>query len=117
MNWYKKSRLENLPGGFEFPSDADEAYFSGEDDPWDVKEDIIQRRRRDYKGFGESMKRNERWSKIYPHQEAIKILEEQLNNPGIGEEERKRIRKRIGVHNAAISKIFSGVGKPIDVRF
>ncbi len=117
MNWYKRSQLSNHPHRNVFPSDFDESYYLGEDDPWYVKEDSLQRRRRDYEGFGESAKRNERWKKIYPHQDEIKILEEQLKNLDIGEEERKSIRKRIGVHNAAIARIFSGVGKPIDVRF
>ncbi len=117
MNWYKKSQLSNQHNRNVFPSDEDEAYFLGEDDPYEIREKKLERRRNDYMGVGNSFQRNKRWRKIYPHQEEIKKLEEQLKNHSIGEEERKMIKNRIGVHNRAIDSIFRGVGKPINTYF
>ena len=114
MNWYKKSQLSNLPGGFVFPSDKDESYFSGDDDYANIKYKKDLQRRDDDIGFQDSKKRNERWRKVYPHMDKIKELEEQLKNPNISDMERKDIRKRIGFSTAAISHILNTVGEVSD---
>ena len=117
MNWYKKSQLSNLPGGFVFPSDKDEAYFSGDDDPYEVIERGKERRRQDYIGVGDAKKRYDRWKKVYPHLDKIEELEKQLKNPNISDIERKDIRKRIGFSTSAISKILNTPGEITEAPF
>ena len=110
-NYIKLSQLSNLPGNFTFPSDKDEAYFSGDDDYADIEYEKDRQLNRDYVGIQDSTKRNERWSKIYPHIDKLNELGEQLKNPNISEIEAKDIRKKMSYSTSAISKILNTPGE------
>lgn len=114
MNWYKQAQFGNRSPIGIFPSDEDEAYFKGEDDWGNINDEKMRGEVEDERGVGESMKRTERWSKVYPHIEKIQELKEQLNNPNIDDVERKRIKNKIGVHTSSISNILGTAGKPVE---
>jgi len=98
MNWFKRSQI--------FPSDEEMAYYTGEDfpddeeyvDPFDEKEE--RRRRQRY---------YDKQKKIYLNQDAIEALTQQLSDPSLTEEQRKKIRLQIGKHRGAISRIRNSV--------
>lgn len=100
MNWYKKSQNRWL-----YPSDRDMSYYKGEDNYDDDQLSKWRQKDKEELLIDRGKKRFDKWRKIYINQDAIAGLEEQLKNPMLSDEQKKKIQLQIGKHRGAITHL------------